>query len=324
MRKQISRRAFVQSTLLASVAMPLLGSAQATSQRALPGGPPAEAGDREPLPQGRIGSQSFSRLMLGGNLLSGHAHARDLAYVRDLMLAYHTEAKIRQTLELAESHGIDTMNSWVMDNNKPLFDHWKNGGKMKWIAQVRFAGADGFDQVRRAVAEGAAAIHMTGDAAENLLYREQFDRVGEMVQFIRAQGLPAGVGAHDLKVVMESERRLFDPDFYVKTLHTHDYFSAPRGGETEAVGRADNYWCLDPEAVVKFMAQVRKPWIAFKILAAGALHPRNAFPYAFQSGADFILVGMFDWQIAENASLARRVLRVAMGPNSKRARPWCS
>ncbi|MEJ5236806.1 MAG: hypothetical protein WHT82_00455 [Limisphaera sp.] len=324
MKQKLSRRAFMQSAVLATVAAPWLTAAAGTDGSGSQGSDASKGNEEERLPQGRIGSCSFSRLMLGGNLLSGHAHARDLAYVRDLMRAYHTEAKIRQTLELAESHGIDTLNSWVMDDNRPLFDHWRNGGRMKWIAQVRFGGADGFDQVRRAVAEGATAVHVTGDAAEQMLYREQFDRVGEMVEFIRAQRCPAGIGAHDLKVVMESERRGFQPDFYVKTLHTHDYFSAPRGGETEAVGRADNYWCLDPEAVVKFMAGVRKPWIAFKILAAGAIHPRNAFPYAFQSGADFILVGMFDWQIPENAALARRVLRTVLAPNHKRTRPWCA
>jgi len=70
------------------------------------------------------------------------------------------------------------------------------------------------------------------------------------------------------------------------------------------------------------MATVKKPWIAFKILAAGAIHPRAAFPYAFNHGADFILVGMFDWQIEENARLARRVIAAASGPASKRTRPW--
>ena len=35
--------------------------------------------------------------------------------------------------------------------------------------------------------------------------------------------------------------------------------------------------------------QTRRPCLAFKILAAGAIQPRAAFPYAFTSGADFIL-----------------------------------
>jgi radical SAM superfamily enzyme YgiQ (UPF0313 family) len=88
------------------------------------------------------------------------------------------------------------------------------------------------------------------------------------------------------------------------------------------MGAHDNSWCKDPQAVVDVMAKINKPWIAFKILAAGAVHPRNAFPYAFKNGADFILVGMFDWQIEEDAKLAKRVIGVLSGPDSSRTRPW--
>lgn len=282
------------------------------------------AAPQEPLPLGKIKDQPFSRLMLGGNLIAGWAHARDLSYVSHLMLRYNTDAKIRETLELAERHGITTLNSWVMDNNQPLFDHWKQGGKMRWISQVRLDGNGGFDQARKAIDEGATAVHMTGDNAEGLLDRNQFEKVGQMVQFIKARKRLAGVGAHDLRVVVESEKQKLDTDFYVKTFHAHDYFSAQRPDDAGAVGANDNSWCKDPQAVVDVMAMVKKPWIAFKILAAGAIAPRAAFPYAFNSGADFILVGMFDWQIEENIALARRVLTVVVGSNSKRTRPWCA
>jgi radical SAM superfamily enzyme YgiQ (UPF0313 family) len=123
-------------------------------------------------------------------------------------------------------------------------------------------------------------------------------------------------------VVTECEKLKLNPDFYQKTFHSHEYYTAPRADETGAMGNHDNSWCNDPAAVVETMAKVTRPWIAFKILAAGAIHPRSAFPYAFNSGADFILVGMFDWQIAENAQLARRVHRVISSPESKRTRPW--
>jgi hypothetical protein len=43
-------------------------------------------------------------------------------------------------------------------------------------------------------------------------------------------------------------------------------------------------------------------------LAAGALHPQEGFKYAFQNGADFCVVGMFDFQIEEDARVANEVL----------------
>ena len=56
------------------------------------------------------------------------------------------------------------------------------------------------------------------------------------------------------------------------------------------------------------MKQLKQPWIAFKTLAAGAIHPRQAFKFAFEGGADFICVGMFDFQVRENAILAQQTL----------------
>jgi hypothetical protein len=324
MTRKLTRRGFVKSSLLASVALPMGLRAQGTARGAAPAGDASAVSTPEQLPLGNIGGQAFSRLMLGGNLIGGWAHSRDLPYVSALMRRYNTDAKVRETLELAESQGITAMNSWVMDNNVPVFDHWKRGGKLKWIAQVRLDGNGGFDQARRAIEEGATAVHMTGDQAERLLSQEKFEKVGEMLQFIKARKCIAGVAAHALPVVVECEKLKLDPDFYVKTLHTHEYFTAPPPQDTGALGAYDNSWCNDPQAVVDFMATVRKPWIAFKILAAGAIQPRAAFPYAFNSGADFILVGMFDWQIEEDVTLARRVINVASGPKSKRTRPWCA
>jgi len=273
---------------------------------------------------GKIAGQEFSRLILGGNLISGWSHARDLRYVGTLMRRYNTEAKIRETLELAETQGITAINTYVMDDNTHIFNHWKRGGKMNWFAQVRLDSKGGYSQIERAIGEGAAGVHVNGDAAEAILKRNQFEKIPEMIQMIKAQKVIAGVAAHDLRVIAECVKAKVDVDFYQKTLHTHDYYTAPRPDETGPMGNHDNSWCKDPQAVVDLMANVPKPWIAFKILAAGAIMPQAAFPYAIAGGADFILVGMFDWQIADNVKLARRLFAQYASGNSKRTRPWYS
>jgi NAD(P)H-dependent flavin oxidoreductase YrpB (nitropropane dioxygenase family) len=63
---------------------------------------------------------------------------------------------------------------------------------------------------------------------------------------------------------------------------------------------------------------VKKPWIAFKVLAAGAFHPRDGFRFAFENGADFINVGMFDFQVVEDVNTAIDVLSSL----KNRTRPW--
>ncbi|HYN01847.1 MAG TPA: DoxX family protein, partial [Vicinamibacteria bacterium] len=54
------------------------------------------------LPMGKIGGKDVSRLILGGNLLSGWAHSRDLIYVSQLVKAYHNKDRIFATLLMAE------------------------------------------------------------------------------------------------------------------------------------------------------------------------------------------------------------------------------
>ena len=322
-RSKLTRRGFVKTSLFASAAMPLGLSAQNTPPIQSPPAGGVAPATKDTLPMGKIGGQEFSRLMLGGNLISGYSHARDLGYVAPLMRFYNTPAKIRETLETAEANGINVINTFVTDDISALDEHWKNGGKMKWIAQVGAGDASGCPHIQLAVDRGATGIHINGDQAETLLANGQFERVGEIVQWTKAQKRIAGVSAHDLQVPLECEKLKLDVDFYQKTLHTHDYYSAPRPDETGPKGHHDNSWCSDPKAVIDFMATVKKPWIAFKVLAAGALSPRQAFPHAFNGGADFILVGMFDWQIAENVKLARRVVSLTMQPDSKRTRSWC-
>lgn len=319
MTARINRRGFVKSSLLASAALPLgLAAQPSPTSDSRPQAAPAQ-----PLPSGKIGDQIISRLIMGGNLIGGYAHSRELQYVSTLMRRYNTPAKIRETLELGEANGITAINTWVQDDNSALFEHWKAGGRIKWIAQARLDPTGGFSQIQRAIDEGAVAVHLTGDTCENLVKEGKVAKLGESLAFTRSRKRVAGLAGHDLKVITASEAAGLAPDFYLKTFHSHDYFTAPKPGETDPVGPNDNSWCQDPQAVIEVMARVKRPWIAFKILAAGAIPPRAAFPYAFNSGADFILVGMFDWQIEENAKLARRVVTItASAADSKRTRPW--
>jgi hypothetical protein len=45
------------------------------------------------MPMGNIGQIELSRLMLGGNLVAGYAHSRDLTYVSELMKRYNPESR---------------------------------------------------------------------------------------------------------------------------------------------------------------------------------------------------------------------------------------
>lgn len=128
---------------------------------------------------------------------------------------------------------------------------------------------------------------------------------------------------------MFCEKEGLSPDFYLKTLHHDRYWSAhPKENrkymemyekESDKHGEFhDNFWCDNHEETVAFMQEVKTPWIAFKILAAGAIGPEEGFKYAFASGADFICVGMFDFQVKEDAGLAAK----SVAETSARRREW--
>ncbi|MHC4562772.1 MAG: hypothetical protein ACYS8X_08390, partial [Planctomycetota bacterium] len=161
-----------------------------------------------------------------------------------------------------------------------------------------------------------------GEHTDVLVAEGKADVIPRILDIFRSHNVPAGVGAHDIAVVKTSEEMGFDPDFYVKTHHHHDYPTAPKdvSALTAPQEEIPGYWDRDPAETTKVMAGVEKPWIAFKTMAAGTIPPESAFDFAFGNGADFIYAGMFDFEIAEDVKIAKEVLAKHLG--NGRARPW--
>jgi hypothetical protein len=245
-------------------------------------------------------------LIIGGNPISGNAHSRDLPYVSSLMRKYFTDEKCVETLQICEQCGINTLQFRTDSHIVRILDkYWKQGGKMKWIAQIKPRKPDISDimnDIRMAFDNEAIGGYLQGQVADRLVQEGRIDLVRKGWENIKANGTIAGVGAHSLDVIIACEKAGLKPDFYMKTLHRGDYWSANRQPPK------DNIWSVMPVKTIEFMKKVNRPWIAFKVLAAGAIHPREGFKYAFENGADFICVGMFDFQVRENVIIAKEML----------------
>lgn len=93
---------------------------------------------KQKVPGGNIKGYEISRLICGGNLISGYAHSRDLIYVSQLVQSYFSDEKVLETLKLCEAVGINTMIVRVDNNTLRLMEKYrKRGGNMQWLAQCK-------------------------------------------------------------------------------------------------------------------------------------------------------------------------------------------
>lgn len=347
---RVDRRSFLKGSLAVGTgaALGVRGAEEARLLAMLQGEPvsvPAAAAkpDANKMPMGKIGDVAISRIIAGGNILSGWCHQRDLLYVSELAGKYLTEKKQFDTLELIETQGINTcspdpsqldfLNKYKDERGGNIqtivgvHEDWKHFNDPAWKRLK--------ENIDMSIDKGGTLIYTQGGYTEHVMKTgdpKKIEIIGKAIEYIKAQGMPSGLGCHDVKVLELADKHGFKPDYYFKTFHHDQYWSAhPREKrEPWSVDAKrhqdhnkfhDNMFDLFPDRTQALMAGKKKPWIAFKTLAAGAIHPNSAFEFCFKNGADFITVGMFDFQVVEDAIIAKKVL--AMDAVKKRPRPWC-
>ena len=184
---------------------------------------------------------------------------------------------------------------------------------------------------------------MWGGASDIWYYQKKQKHIIKAFEIMKKYDIPVGIGAHRLEPIAFCEKEGLVPDFYMMTLHHDRYWSAhPKENrrfmemyEKESPNHAqyhDNMSCHNHEETIEFMQDVKVPWIAFKVLAAGAIGAEEGFKFAFAGGADpsglrflmwncrtgFICVGMFDFQVKQDVELTLK----AIAESNNRKRPW--
>lgn len=320
MSGEFNRRSFLRQSAAASAGAALAFNFEEKALLAQAAAPAAQApavpaAEAEPFPTGKIKNLTLTRLMCGGNLTSGFAHSRDLIYVSALLQKYFTDEKIYETWRLCEQQGLNAMMLRVDDHVIRLVNTYRKeyGGKFQWLAQCKLTEDNIAVDIARAIDNGAAAAYVHGGEADTLVEKNRLDVLEKALEAIHKAGLPAGIGGHSVNVPIACEEAGLPVDFYMKTINSKSYWSAG------PMPRNDSVWEETPEITIEFMSKVAKPWIGYKVLGAGAIQPREGFRYAFENGCDFICVGMFDFQVAEDVRIAADVLASGV---KKRTRPW--
>ncbi len=337
MAEKTDRRGFLNASLLGAAGMAATVAVNSDSSLAAveeeTGKPKQRTTEIAPgsLQCGKIGDVSISRLFIGCNLISGTSHGRDLVYLSRLFKAYNSEAKIFETLEMAQACGINTMlvspGIWapVLKYNKQRTQKLQTMVNFEAMADKTKTN----DEIKRRIDKGATLLYSHGMATDELTMADKIDVIGQAIDLVKAQGVPVGVGSHSLETTIACEKHKLNPDYYVKTFHSDRYWSAtPKANRQQwcwysrSSGGHDSYhdnmWCIDPERTAEFMETVGKPWVAFKVMAAGAIPPRMAFSHAYRHGADFIVAGMFDFQVEDDVKIAIESVQ----KTASRKRPW--
>ncbi len=258
----------------------------------------------------KIGNVTISRMIIGGNPFSGFSHQ---GVPRDKeMVHYHTTARIKETLRLAEKLGI---NSHISRGDhhvlRYLTEYWDEGGKMQWICQTCPEVGNLNRVIDNGLSYGAKAIFFHGGMMDyRVKSNTQLDELPAAVERIRKAGVAAGVAGHVPATHQWAEKNL-DVDFYMCSYYNPIIRAA--GGE-HIHGYEEEYRDADRDTMVQTIRTLKRPVIHYKVLAAGRNKPQDALPFVVKHlrPQDAVCVGYCLKDnanaIQENLSILERAL----------------
>lgn len=276
----------------------------------------------ESMPVVRWGPYTISRLIVGGNPVSGTSHFSPKldAEMRD----YFTAANIKKMLAECEKAGINTWQSRADHHIMRMLNEYRlEGGGIQWIAQTASEYAD----IRHNVAEMASlkpiGVYHHGSMTDRLWSQGKIEEVAERLKAVRDIGTRVGLGTHRPEVIDYVESKGWDVDFYMTCVYRIE--GRTREEAEKVAGRkldgnpGDFFWDPDREKMLERVRKTTKPCLIFKVYGAS----RNcattdsklaalelAFRYAKPN--DAVVIGMFPKyreQVRENAQLVKQAIR---------------
>lgn len=269
------------------------------------------------LPTIRIGDKEVTRLICGGNPISGISHwNREM----DLdMLKYFTMSQLMTVFDECWKRGLNTVQTRGDRFTMRMYlEHRERGGKLQWIAQTASEFRDIYANIAEIASYGPIAIYHHGTHTDNSWHEGKIDQVRDYLKAIHDHGLHAGIGTHIPEVVEYAEEHGWETDFYMTCVYNlaRGYKSAP------AVQRhqyeVEAYHHPDRDRMTETVRETKKPCLAFKVLAATRNCAtqetvKEAIAYVLEriKPTDGMVLGMFPKysnQVAQNARYVRELL----------------
>ena len=156
------------------------------------------------MPRVRIGGREFSRLIVGGNPVSGNSHQS--AQASREMADYFSAANVKRLLSACEEAGINTWQSRGDRHILRLLHEYRlDGGRIQWVAQTASELADIPRNIRECAAAGAAGIYHHGSATDSMWAAGRIEDVRPRLKAMRDAGVLVGLGTHIPEVIDYAE-----------------------------------------------------------------------------------------------------------------------
>lgn len=256
------------------------------------------------LPLVAFGPHRISRLIVGGNPVSGNSHVS--AELSREMRDYFTAANVLKLLRECEQAGINT---WQSRGDRHILrllnEHRLEGGRLQWIAQTASELADIPAHIRQLAAEGAIGIYHHGTQTDRFWAAGKIEQAREMLKVIRDTGVRVGLGTHVPEVIDYAESKGWDLDFYMTSVYNLSRPHDPTLG--------DAFDDADREKMLERVRRTSKQCLIFKVYGAsrhcGSPEQMLAalrLVAAYAKPADCVVIGMFPKyreQVRENCRL---------------------
>ena len=277
------------------------------------------------LPTVNFLGHEVTRMIVGDNPQTGHSYIEDRITGAD-MKAFYTPEKILETLFVIEDAGYNTIMPLAMPSNLEILKKFRKlGGKLNIIFQP-YAAEPLEENLPKMLELEPIGIYHQGTTTDYLLETGDEKKFFSNLDLLRNCGVKFGMATHVPDVVLRAERENWGVDFY-----TFCMYNARRNRKGEPSGfitgktKAALVFCPDDRFdAYKVVQQVKKPFIAYKILAGGPIfsgHAPEEYPaiaekfiretYENIKPGDVACVGVFQRdadQARGNAEIARRAL----------------
>ena len=281
-------------------------------RQTLAGGQGASAAPAK-LPTVRIGKYELTRLIVGSNPVEGYSHSS--VALSEHMREYFTLERTVEFITRCEQMGINTWQSGhgpsekVLETLRIIRD---KGSRIHWLC---LGSKDRGLSIRETVSHKPIAIVHHGGVTDSLFRKGEHEKVHDYIKKVHDAGIMAGVSTHNPAVVAYIEEKGWENEFFMACLYQ---VSRPQEEIRKKLGTAildEPFLESDRDEMTVVIRKVKRPCLAFKILAAGRLcrdtaSVEAAFQYAYGriKPSDAVIVGMypkFSDEIATNVQFAK-------------------